>query len=270
MHNEVARAGTDAPVPTESVSLPSCLALHGLGGGPYEIGPLIDALRADGLRVEAPVLPGHKPIGRIMPASHWRDWASESEMAFDALAATGGPVVVIGFSTGGTLALRLATCRPVARMVLLAPFLAIRYSGLIPLRPASYLRQLAKVIPDLPRRPPAVRDPVMRRWASAQDGFRTFNLQATISALELIDEVSQHMCEITTPTLIIQGRLDTVVEPFNARWLHSQLGATTKGLMILPRSDHLVALDRDRNRAIAATVQFVRDGTLPPECDPLN
>ena len=93
------------------------------------------------------------------------------------------------------------------------PFLAIRYSGLIPLRPASYLRQPREAHPDLPRRPPAVRDPVMRRWASSHDGFRTFNLQATISALELIDEVRPLVGEITTPTLIIQGRLDTVVEP---------------------------------------------------------
>jgi carboxylesterase len=267
MQNEVASASIDAGIPIDSVRLPLCLALHGLGGGPYEIGPLIDALKADGLRVEAPILPGHEPVGPIMPASSWRDWAEVSEAAFDALAATGGPVVVIGFSTGGTLALRLTTRRPVARMVLLAPFLAIRYSGLIPLRPASYLRQLAKLIPDLPRRPPAVRHPEMRRWASRQDGFRTFNLHATISALELIDEVRPVVSEITTPTLIIQGRLDTVVEPFNARWLHSQLGATTKGLMILPRSDHLVALDRDRQKAIAATVNFVRDGTLPPERD---
>ena len=228
MQNELVSSTTDASAPGETETSPSCLALHGLGGGPYEIGPLIDALKADGLRVEAPVLPGHEPVGPIMPASSWRDWATASEAAFDALAAAGGPVVVIGFSTGGTLALRLATRRPVARMVLLAPFLAIRYSGLIPLRPASYLRHLAKLIPDLPRRPPAVRDPVMRRWAASHDGFRTFNLHATISALELIDEVKSLVCEITTPTLIIQGRLDTVVEPSNARWLYRQLGATTK------------------------------------------
>jgi len=52
---------------------PSCLALHGLGGGPYEIGPLIDALKADGLRVEAPILPGHEPLGPVMPALSWRE-----------------------------------------------------------------------------------------------------------------------------------------------------------------------------------------------------
>jgi carboxylesterase len=263
MHDDEPIPRTDVPAAGNTVLSPTCLVLHGLGGGPYEIGPLIDALEADGLTVEAPILPGHEPKGRVMPASSWCDWAAASEAAFDALAAGGRPVVVIGFSTGGTLALRLATRRPVARMVLLAPFLAIRHSGRIPFRPARYLRHIAKLIPNLPRRPPAVRDPLMRRWASGHDGFRTFNLHSTLSALELIDQVKLLVTGITTPTLIIQGRLDTVVEPTDARWLHRQLGATAKALVSLPRSDHLVALDRDRQSAIAATLEFVRDGTLP-------
>jgi carboxylesterase len=254
---------TETPARGGIAGSPSCLALHGLGGGPYEMGPLIDALDADGIHVTAPILPGHEPKGPVMPASNWRDWATASEAAFDTLAAAGGPVVVVGFSTGGTLALRLATRRPVARMVLLAPFLAIRYSWLIPLHPASYLRHLAKLIPDLPRRPPAVRDPEMRRWASGHAGFRSFNVQASISALELIDEVKSLVCDINTPTLIIQGSLDTVVEPSHARWLHRELGAPSKALLSLPRSDHLIALDRDRHTAITVTLEFVRDGTLP-------
>ena len=126
--------------------------LHGLGGGPYELEPLIAALQADGLRVAAPVLPGHDGPGPVMPASQWTKWAAAAESAFDELAAGGTPVAVVGFSTGATLALYLASRRPVARLVLLAPFLAIRGSGLIPLRPATYLRALARVLPNLPRR----------------------------------------------------------------------------------------------------------------------
>ena len=34
-----------------STARPSCLVLHGLGGGPYEMGPVIEALEAEGLRV---------------------------------------------------------------------------------------------------------------------------------------------------------------------------------------------------------------------------
>jgi carboxylesterase len=236
---------------------PSCLVLHGLGGGPYELEPLIAALQSDGYKIAAPILPGHEGPGPVMPASCWRDWATSAESAFNDLAASGGPVIVIGFSTGATLALYLASRLPVARQVLLAPFLAIRYAGIVPLRPAIIVRLLARVIPNLRRRPPAVRDPEMRKWASKSDHFRTFNLHATLSALELIDLVKPLVPAITVPTLIIQGALDTVVEPAQAAWLFRNLGSTKKAVVNLARSDHLVALDRDRERVIAVTRAFM-------------
>lgn len=235
----------------------SCLALHGLGGGPFEFGGLLDALRAEGLRVAAPVLPGHEGPGPKMPSSRWEDWSATAEQAFDDLNAHGDPVAVLGFSTGGTLALRLAASRPVARLALLAPFLAIRFSGLVPLRPVSYLQQLARVVPDLPRRPPPIRDPVMRRWAGEQDRFSTFSLPATVSALKLIELVKPLVPSITTPGLILQGRLDTVVEPANASWLHRHLGSAEKGLEWFDRSDHLLALDRERDRVIDVATAFI-------------
>ena len=245
------------PVAGDEPGTPACLVLHGLGGGPYELEPLIAALRADGLRVSAPVLPGHEGPGPVMPASRWRDWAVQADSGFDELAAEGRPVVVIGFSTGATLALYLASRRPVERLVLMAPFLAIRYTSLVPLRPATILRPFAKLLPNLPRRPPAVRDPAMRKWASASDHFRTFNLHATLSALELIDEVKPLVPAITVPALIIQGKLDTVVEPAGAVWLHQNLGSTRKSMVSLSHSDHLVGLDRERDRVITMTRAFV-------------
>jgi carboxylesterase len=243
--------------PTSDPGRPSCLVLHGLGGGAYELGPIIAALEAEGLPVSAPVLPGHEGPGPVMPSSCWRDWAATAEAVFDDLAAAGRPVVVVGFSTGALLALYLAGRRPVARLVLLAPFLAIRFSRLIPLRPAVYLGPLARVIPNLRRRPPAVRDREMRRQVAASAFYRTFSVGAALSALELIEEVEPIVPRIMIPTLILQGKLDTVVEPRNATWLRDHLGSTRKALVILPRSDHLVGLDRDRERVVSLTRDFV-------------
>jgi carboxylesterase len=99
----------------------------------------------------------------------------------------------------------------------------------------------------------------MRRWAAGENRFRTFNLHAALSALELIDEVKQEVERIETPTLIIQGRRDTVVEPANASWLYRNLGSPTKRLILMEASDHLVALDSERDRVIAETLAFLRD-----------
>ena len=54
-----ARGGGDGSCATE----PACLVLHGLGGGPYELQPLIAALEAAGLQVLAPIMPGHDGPG---------------------------------------------------------------------------------------------------------------------------------------------------------------------------------------------------------------
>jgi carboxylesterase len=251
-------SGSRPPTVAESAAdRLSCLVLHGLGGGPYELAPLIAPLEAEGFHVSTPVLPGHEQSGPAMPASRWRDWAERAESAFDDLAARGAPVIVVGFSTGATLSLYVASRKPVAALVLLSPFLRIRYTRLIPLSPATCLRALARLWPDLPRRPPAVRDNEMKRWAAAAAGFRTFNVHAALSALELIEAVKPLVPAIRVPTLIVQGQRDTVVEPAEASWLHQHLGAVEKSLLLLPRSDHLVALDSEREQVIAATRSFV-------------
>ncbi|MDX2037848.1 MAG: alpha/beta fold hydrolase [Isosphaeraceae bacterium] len=238
---------------------PRCLVLHGLGGGPYEVAPLIDGLAAEGAILRAPTLPGHDGLGPVMPASRWQDWFDASLAELAGLNPGGNePVVVVGFSTGATLALRLAAERRIDRLILLAPFLAIRYSGLVPLRPTSYLRRLSRVVPNLPRRPPAVRDSAVRRSLAGCDRFTTFSLAAAASALELIEDVVPRVPSIRTPTLILQGTLDTVVEPSNAAWLLAKLGSSAKRLEWLSRSDHLLALDRDRDRVM----QLVLDASM--------
>lgn len=240
----------------DAPSRPACLAIHGLGGGPYELEPLVDALRASGRRVEAVTLPGHDGPGPVMPASSWPDWVAAAEARLDELARD-GPPVLIGFSTGATIALHLASRRPVDRLVLIAPFLAIRHTGRLPFRTGPVVRTLSRLVPDLPRRPPAIRDAEARRRLAALDRFRTFSLPAAASALELIEAVVPSLASIAAPTLILQGRLDSVVEPSRAAWLLDRLGSHRKRLVTLDRSDHLAPHDLDRDQLIAEALAFL-------------
>ncbi len=238
-----------------------CLMLHGLGGGPYELQPLIDAVAASGREVRAPVLPGHDGPGPRMPASSWLDWTRRAEAWYDDMASEEAPAAVVGFSTGAIIALHLASRRKVDRLVLLAPFMAIRHTGRLPFHPARLLRIVARWLPEIPRRGPAVRDPEMRRWASDHERFRTFNLHATLSALDLIEVVKPLVATIDAPVLIVQGRLDAIVEPSGAAWLRDRLKPGRSRLIELPRSDHLVALDHERTSMIDAVLGFLGEGT---------
>jgi carboxylesterase len=192
-----------------------------------------------------------------MPPSRWEDWVACVDDAYTALAKAGGAVSVVGFSTGGTLGLGLCRRRAVRRIAVLSPFLAIRYTTRLPFKSATAIRLMLKVMPDLPRREPPVRDPEMRAWVTKQERYRTFSLAATLSALDLIERTRPEVAKVETPALIIQGRKDSVVEPAESVWLRDRLGSREKRLLWMERSDHLVALDYDRERVAREVAEFL-------------
>ena len=57
---------------------------------------------------------------------------------------------------------------------------------------------------------------------------------------------------IRVPALIVQGAKDTVVDPAGATWLDANLGSPEKRLAVMPRSDHLLAWDFDREEVMRA------------------
>jgi len=251
---------------------PSCLILHGLGGGPFELAPLTAAIRGAGVEAVVPVLPGHDGAGPRMPGSTWTEWAGAVESAYDDLSGrtVGGRVSVVGFSTGAMLALHLATRRPVSRLLLLAPFLAIRFARWIPIRSSVWLGPIARVVPHLPRRGAATVNRAVRAELAGATRFRTFNLPSTLSALALIEEVKPSVGAIRAPTLILQGKRDTVVEPSGSRWLLAHLGSAEKRLVWFPRSDHLLPWDHDRVAVIATGLMFLLDTRIPDGNAPLR
>src|SRR5688572_14514566 len=106
---------------------PSLLALHGFGSTPAEVKLVVEAAHELGLRVHAPLLPGHGLHVRDLARMRWPDWRAAARTAFEELAAE-GPVIVAGLSMGSLLTLELATLYPeqTAGVVILAP--AIRLS----------------------------------------------------------------------------------------------------------------------------------------------
>ncbi|TAD77976.1 MAG: alpha/beta fold hydrolase [Oscillatoriales cyanobacterium] len=233
------------------------LCLHGLGGGPYEMRPLLPLLQTQGWAVEAIIYPGHDQPGPEMPASEWTAWYAAAEQAFDRLAARFDRVVVVGFSTGCPLALALALQRSVAALVLLSPFMAIA-------RPVPWLPRAELLVPwvapwlkTVHRTALAIADRVARDAADRVAPYRTFHLGAVQSALELIAQIRPRLGEIQVPTLIIQPRRDRVVDPAAAKVLLDSLGSAHKQWVWLERSDHILTLDYDRDQAIQAIGAFL-------------
>lgn len=234
------------------------LLVHGLGGGPYEVQRLAEQLTRElGLTTQVVLLPGHGGAGLDMPASTWPEWCSAVEGAFTALAREHSCVDAVGFSTGAPILLKLAAQRRLgdARLVLLAPLMRVFRPSLFPIAPERLLEG-TRFLERIPRRPPPLRDRAVRDEVLRCSHHRLFNLTAARSALELIRQVRAELPGLRAPTLVIQGRGDTIVSPEAAHELYQSL-PEPKRFVWEEDSDHLLCLDRGAERVAAEVVRFL-------------
>jgi carboxylesterase len=241
----------------------ACLLLHGLGGGVYELQWLAERLLAAGLTVQGFNYPGHDRPAHRMPPSRWTEWYGRVLEHYLALQQEYPRLSLVGFSTGCLLALHLAFAHPVHKLVLLAPFFAIRHRWYYLFRPEQYLNSLGWLLEEVPRFRLPIRDGDVRALAERVAYLRSFNLTAVRSALELIERVRGEVASIQVPTLILQPRQDTVVDPDQAAWLYRELGSAEKTLHWLERSDHVLTLDCERETVFAQVCAFLTPDPAP-------
>lgn len=228
------------------------LLIHGLGGSPYDLRPLAEALAAQGMHSEAPLLPGHggSTDGAEIDEN---DWLRVGASALERLNERGGSVFIVGFSMGGALAIRLAASRPelVDGLILLAPALALRGPSRI-FRMIFRHRSLSSLLPRIEKGPGDLCDrsvampkaaPLPTRWAGALD--RT------------IEAARTSLPQVRAPALVLWGARDRVVPKGAAVEAAKGVGSGPAPLVILERSAHQLALDYDREEVAAKVVSFL-------------
>ena len=145
-----------------------------------------ERLLAAGLTVQGFNYPGHDRPAHRMPPSRRTEWYGRALEHYLALRQEYPRVSLVGFSTGCLLALHLAFAHPIHKLVLLAPFFAIRHHWYYLFRPEQYLNSLGWLLKEVPRLSLPTRDGDARALAERTAYFRSFNLSAVRSALELI------------------------------------------------------------------------------------
>jgi esterase/lipase len=70
--------------------------------------------------------------------------------------------------------------------------------------------------------------------------------------------VSYHLAHITQPILIMQGRLDSTVDPTGAETIHCEVRSAVREIHWLPSSQHCVIIDRERELVNQLTLDFIR------------
>jgi len=236
----------------------ACLLLHGLGGGVYELELLGQYLYQQGLTVQAINYPGHDHPALEMPTSCWEDWYEHVLENYQNLTQRYASISVIGFSTGCPLGLYLASAHSIQRLVLLSPFMSIKYEWYYLFPPEAYLFSIGQLTNNVPRLRLPIKDKKMRVEAEQAKLFSSFNLPSVRSALRLIEQIKSKLPAIKVPTLIIQPSQDTVVDPRGAQYIYDALGSSIKKLYWLQESDHISPLDLERDKVFTQVYEFLR------------
>jgi carboxylesterase len=238
------------------------LLLHGLGGSPWDLRPLGEALAEHGYRASCPCLAGHTDV-EALAASSWTDWYRSAEMALlgAGTATDTRATLLIGFSMGSLLAARLAALHPAA------------ISGLVmmgvPVEQPRWQVRGASLVVALQRRSPGLakrighhrkRPSDVRRKAVADQraGFPTVPYATIVELARLQAEAFSLLPRVRVPTLLLHGAYDHVAPVEGSVRVSQTLGASFVQRVVLPNSFHHVARDVDHEQLCAEVLAFGR------------
>ena len=213
------------------------LLLHGFTASPTETRPLGEFLHHRGLTVLGVRLAGHGTTPEDLRNTTWNDWYGSAEAGFRELDGRVDRLFVGGVSLGGILAVMLAADHPgrIAGVSLMAPsfFLRSRLLFLAPL--------IARFRAEWPKRPES-------RAYYERHGLFSYPTRPTRSLVELrsIMQVGRRrLREVRTPTQVIMGRRDRLVDPASGDRILARLASPQKELLFVENSDHILTVEPD-------------------------
>jgi carboxylesterase len=211
----------------------AALLVHGFPGTPAEMRALGQALQEAGCTVQGILLPGFGPQIETLPEREYQEWIEAVREALAKLQQEYDPVLLVGYSMGGAVALNVAAQQRPSQLILLAPFwrlgtwwqrgiwhvakFPLRFTR--PLRRANFaesrLREgLNLLLPGVDLDDEAVQQELRQLRAPVKIFDQLLGVgRAAKRAAQTVD----------APTLVIQGTEDLTIRPSDTRQLRQDL-----------------------------------------------
>lgn len=243
------------------------LILHGFTSSLDCVRGVDVAFRALGIPTRMPALRGHGAASpEALRGVVWRDWVVDARAALHDLQAEVDRVMIVGLSMGALVALTLAAdeAGAIDSIVVVAPPIRLT-SALAPGHPLAFLAPLVKLLFkrwDLG--PPTYADPAL---AAFHTNYRWAPMAAIGEFFAIIKATRRRLPEVRVPTLIMQSRRDTTVDPQSAQIVYREIATPPgqKRIVWFERSEHEMFLDCEREATIQAVVAYAlsRSGVRP-------
>jgi esterase/lipase/1-acyl-sn-glycerol-3-phosphate acyltransferase len=230
------------------------LLIHGYMAAPLEIRELALYLQETGFWVYGPRLAGHGTSPDDLATRKYIDWVESAEQGYLILKNMCDKVVVGGFSTGAGLALDLVSrVKDPACVFAVAPPMKLQdFSTRFVPAVDTWNQLMAKMRFNAAKKEYVINSP---------ENPHINYLRNPISSLReldrLMNDLEPKLEHITIPALVVQARLDPVVNPKGTRKIFDLIGSETKEYFIFSHNRHGILLGPDTKRVHRAIGDFI-------------
>ncbi len=232
----------------------ACLMLHGFTSTPQTLREMAELLQRRGITCRAPLLPGHGTNVTDLNARTWEELQSYAERELLSLCQTHEKIILIGESSGGTIALRLAAKHPdkVAAVVSVGGALVFPFDKVM-----RTIIPIYKHVSPMQRKV-RVADVCDRRALKERVAYRFIPMHMFHRLLQYAQHAIAELPDMTAPLLILHARQDHSVSPRSAEIMRKKAGSRYKKIIWYPRSYHNLLIDLEKQRVFNDILRFVR------------
>lgn len=234
------------------------IVAHGYKSAPLEVEPLSAYLNGFGFKVYATRMHGHGTAPKNLADSDYEKWYDGVQRGYAALSNVTTKIIIIGFSTGGLLAL-LSAARKNKNPKKLAAIITINAamkladirSRMIPginlwneiLTKFHIESGKFEYVDDKPERP--------------EINYSRNYIRGVNELEKLMEECSNNLSKVDVDSLVIQGDKDPVVNPVSGEMIYKKISSKQKYLAKLDFSNHVIVNCERQNEVFEEIRQFL-------------
>ncbi len=243
--------------------------VHGFLASPAEVRGLGETLVDEGHPVVGVRLAGHGTSPWDLRDRSWQDWLDSVNRGYAIMAALAKRVCVVGFSTGGSLALICAAARPpgLAGVVAVSAPVHFRNRNLVFVPLVHGVNKLAEWVPNME----GVKPFRLNDSEHPAINYRNMPIRGLYELRLVVDALRRQLTEITCPVGLIQATGDQVVDPKSADTIFKGIGSIDKAVRMIDANRHGIVTENigGTHDTVVSYLGAIRDGCrLADSLDP--
>lgn len=229
---------------------------HGYKASPEEVKNLAIFLNNEGFNVYAVRLKGHGTAPINLKYTHWEDWYDSFFRGYAALKQRCDHVIAAGFSTGGLLALLIAAQKKHKISAVISINAAIKLNDIrVNLVPTiHYWNEFLTLLHSSKGK----KEFIIDKPENPKINYSKNYLKGVKELSDLMDHCNKSLKQIESPTLIIQGANDPVVNPKSGKIIYNKINSKVKKILTPDFNNHVII--KNTNQQLFSEIsKFIRD-----------